>query len=796
MKISISWLRELVPFDLSPDELADTLTMLGLEAVVDRPKGEFEGVVIGQVVAVAPVPDSDHLSLCQVETGHEMVSIICGAPNVAAGQKVPVATVGAVLPGGIKIKQAKIRGQVSQGMICAEDELGLSGDHSGIMVLPDDAVVGTDFRAYLAGSRDATLDLDLTPNRGDAFSHLGVARDIAAKLGTQVKLPEITFKEDGPAVEELASVAISSPDGCHRYAARVITGIKVAPSPEWLASRMAAVGMRSINNVVDASNFVMMEMGQPLHIFDYDQLADHAIDVTFADQGARFTTLDGTERELGKHHLLIADGKGAIALAGIMGGLNSEVTDGTTSILIESAYFAPAVIRKGAKSLELSSEASKRFERDIDIDGVIVALDRVTQIISDVAGGTVARGRIDIYPVKHEEQTVSLSTAFTNRLSGLDLSRKDIAAALERLGIRTKVGRGADLLDCAIPLNRPELTMDVDLIEEVTRLTGYDTIPPVSGIDIHFDGLIPDRLAYLEPIRQALVHWGFYEHYAITLTGADETTMFADGDPVLITNPLGIEMSRLRTSLLPGLLEAAAFNGHRQQQRVNLFEIGGIHRADGTAYNLDRESLQLGLIQTLGETDIHWKKHPDIDLFALKGVVSQLLLDAGVGEVRYQPVDSRGFDQALEILSGKTSLGVLGTVARSLCERFDLEMEAAAAEIDLDTLSQLAGDDEMEYQPVAPYPIVERDLALELPIATPAGDLLDTIRATGGKYLRDVRLFDLYSGDKIAEGQKSLAFRLYLQSREGTLTDKQIDKQIENIAGQLEKNHGARWRRT
>ena len=794
MKISYDWLKEFVEFDMPPEELADTLTMFGLEALVERSSYDFSGVVVASVLSVEPIAGSDHLLLCSVTSGGEARSVVCGAPNVASGQKVPLAIAGATLPGGRVIEKTKLRGQMSEGMICAEDELGLSKDHSGIMVLDDAAEVGLDFKVYLESQREQILDLDLTPNRGDALSHIGVARDLAAKLARKVVLPDTDVIETGPPITELASVEIRDPDGCHRYAARVITGITLGPSPDWLARRITALGMRPINCVVDASNYVMMELGQPLHIFDYDRIADRRIEVYFAKAGEIFTTLDGAQRTLGNHHLLIADGEGPVALAGIMGGADSEVSDSTTNLLIESAYFTPAVIRKGSKSLELSSEASKRFERDIDIDGVITALDRVTRLINELAGGAVAKGRIDVYPRPHEPRQIELSVAFTNRLCGLELDQQTVAGSLQRFGIAVTV-KDADLLHCVVPLNRPELVLDVDLIEEVARITGYDNIPTVEGVEVRFAELIADEQGYMDPIRQALVHWGFFEHLAVTMTRNTFTTLFSSAEAVQLTNPLSSELTTLRTSLLPGLLEAVAYNERRQQPAVRLFEIGAVHQADAAVYNLDRENFNLGIVMTVGIQPVGWKRAPASDLFELKGIITRLLSDCGVGAVTFTPIEATGFGAALSIASAGETIGVLGVVPPKTRQPFEIDSEVAATEIDLQSVARLAGAATVTYSEVIPYPVVERDLALELPESVPAGDLLDAIWRSGGDYLRDVRLFDLYSGDTLAPGKKSLAFRLTLQSAEGTLTDEQVEGQVEKIAGYLEKHHQAHLRR-
>ena len=795
MKIAIDWLKDFVDFDLAPQELADALTALGLEATVETASYEFDGVVVGKVTKVEPIAETRHLTVCQVDLGTEEVQIVCGAPNVIADARVAVAKIGARLPGGAKVSKAKLRGHVSQGMICAEDELGLSDDHTGIIILPDNAEVGCDLKEYLKTVRETTIDLDLTPNRGDAFSHLGVARDLAASLNKEVMIPEISLKEGTTPVEDLASINISDTDGCHRYAGRVIQGIKIGPSPDWLVKRLEAVGMRSINNVVDASNYVLMELGHPLHVFDYDRLADHRIDVYFAKTGQTFATLDGQERRLGPEHLLIADGNGPVALAGIMGGLDSEVTDATTNVLIESAYFVPSVIRRGSKSLDLSTEASKRFERDTDAEGLIMALDRVTALIVELAGGTVAKGRIDIYPVKHKPRVIELSLAFTNRLLGTDFNAGDVVECLGRLGISAE-SKDEDQLLCEVPLNRPELTQQVDLIEEIARMVGYDSIEAIEGVEVKFQSLFDDSQAHFDLVRNALLPWGFHEHLANTLTREEYTALFSEHQAIGLKNPLSREMAFLRTSLLPGLLQAVGFNERRQQRAVQLFEIGAVHHLDTKLYNKTRETFRLGLITTLGSgsEEIHWKKPPSRDLYYLKGVITQLLRLYHVPEYRFTEAEAKGFSAALQVQSGNHVLGVMGEVSPEIMQLLGLETAVAVVELDLAELAEAGQKHDLVYRDVVPYPIVERDIAVEVSTAAPVGELLRSITEDGGKTFLTAQVFDVYSGKGIPEGKQSVAFRLYFQSAERTLKDEEVDRQVEKIAKGLQHRYQAKWR--
>ena len=797
MQISIDWLKDFVDFDLPADQLAAVLTNLGLESTVETATYDFTGVVVGRIDAVEPLAGSDHLSICQVNLGDTVVPVVCGAPNVTQGIKVPVAKVGAILPYGVKIKKTKIRGQTSQGMICAENELQLSDEQSRIMILDEQATMGQDLQEYLKSQRAITLDLDLTPNRGDCFGHLGVARDLAAKWDTSLRVPASAITEGPIPIDDLATVTITAPEGCHRYVARVITGVTVGPSPEWLVKRLESVGLRAINNVVDASNYVLLELGHPLHIFDYDRLAGHHIDVHFAREGQSFTTLDGVERELGGHHLLIADDHGPVALAGIMGGVQSEVTDQTVNLFIESAYFAPSVIRRGAKSLDLSTDASKRFERDTDIEGLVLALERVTSLVAELAGGSVAQGMIDVYPQVHEPKEIDLSVPFTNRLLGTDLSAGQLVGDLGRLGIAATL-IVEETLRCVVPLSRPELTQPVDLIEEIARLEGYDSLPAVEGVEVRLGAFIPDAQAHFSQVRDTLVPWGFHEHLANTLTHRKYTGLFTDVPAIELQNPLSQELAYLRTALLPGLLQAVVFNERRRQKNIQLFEIGAVHHRNDRAYNQTRETFKLGLVVSAGKGtgDVHWKRPVEKDVYYLKGVVARLLQSLALPASTFVPAEAEHLTSVLKVSSNGVMLGFLGEVDETVRQIFGLGNRVVVVELDLDQLGQLSRKGDDHYRDVIPYPVVERDIALEVPLTTSAGDLLDTCWQKGGKYLRDVRIFDLYSGKGIDQDKKSLAFRLYFQSADRTLKDGEVDQQVQRIIDALHLQHQAHWRRS
>ncbi|MFQ6611169.1 MAG: phenylalanine--tRNA ligase subunit beta, partial [Fidelibacterota bacterium] len=491
MEISLNWLKKYLPITLSPEELEEGLTLLGIECTHESQSLSFSDVVLGRVTECDPHPQSDHLSVCMVDLGGgDQYQIVCGAPNVKAGILVPVAKVGATLSNGeFTIKKAKLRGVASMGMICSGKELQFNEDHEGILILESDLPLGTSIEKVLDFKKDTVFSMDITPNRGDCFSHLGIAREVALLENTSINKPEIDLEETGHPISDQIKIDIQAADGCPRYAARVINNVKVGPSPKWLVEKLQSIGLKSINNVVDAANYVLMDFGHPMHTFDLDKLSAKHIHVRYARENESMVLLDDSEKKLTQDHLLICDGDEPVALAGIMGGRDSEISNGTTNILIESAYFNPVIIRKGAKKLDLSTDASKRFERDTDIKNLIPAMNYLSELIVDLAGGEVAKGILDVYPKKKNAVNVILSLEKCNNLLGISLSKREIITILEKLNISCVEEKNH--INCAIPTYRNDLTREVDLIEEIARVYGYEKIPESKIFSGSYQSLTP-----------------------------------------------------------------------------------------------------------------------------------------------------------------------------------------------------------------------------------------------------------------------------------------------------------------
>ncbi|HIG51423.1 MAG TPA: phenylalanine--tRNA ligase subunit beta, partial [Candidatus Marinimicrobia bacterium] len=538
MKVSLNWLKDYLDVSGTAEEISDTLTALGLEASYEITGKSFTGIVLGKVIECGPHENADKLSVCEVDIGdEENYTIVCGAPNVKSGIHVPVAKVGATLNNGdFKIKQAKLRGVESSGMICSERELAISDEHEGIMILDTKAEIGTPIEEILTFKEDTLFEIDLTPNRGDCLSHLGVARELGIGAGVDVKRRAVDLIESANSTSNEIKVSIADSDACPRYAARVVTGVKVRPSPQWLVDRMTSIGQSSINNIVDAANYVLMDFGHPMHTFDLDNISGNEINVRYAKKGEKLTTLDNEKRDLKDFHLLICDGDKPIALAGIMGGINSEINDGTTNILIESAYFSPTVVRKGAKVLDLSTEASRRFERDTDMDGIIPAINQLATLIVEVAGGEICKGVVDEYPAEKMQRTIDFSIEKCEALLGTHIPKDKIENIFVSLQITHTKQNGS--FQCIIPSFRNDLEREVDLYEEVARVIGYDNIPSSAQFTGSYNSFVKDDQKLDSLLRTQLQANGFHEHYSNSLQHEKDTLHFTGGDAVQLKNPL------------------------------------------------------------------------------------------------------------------------------------------------------------------------------------------------------------------------------------------------------------------
>ncbi len=790
MKVSLNWLKDYLSIPLSDEEIADKLTELGLEATFTKSGQNFKSVVLGRVLECYPHPDADKLSICQVDIGDdENYDIVCGAPNVKAGIHVPVATIGAELnDGAFKVKKTKLRGVISNGMICSGRELSYNDNHEGILILDTKEKIGTPIENILNFYKDVTFELDITPNRGDCLSHLGVARELGIVINQNVIRKEYKLVEDGDNITNSVNVNIDDLEACPRYAARVIKGVKVGPSPQWLLERLESIGLSSINNVVDAANYVLMDTGHPLHTFDLDKIDGNTINVRFAKKGEKFTALDNVERKLNEFHLLICDDLKPVALAGIIGGLNSEITEETTDILLESAYFNPTVIRKGAKVLDLSTEASRRFERDTDMEGLIPALDHLAQLIHEVSGGTVLHGVIDKYPKKHESRVIHFSAKKCNSLLGINLNEKECNRIFRLLQI--SVNKKNDSIECRIPSFRNDLEREVDLCEEVARVVGYDNIPTSNKFTGSFTSLAEDDQALDSSLRTQLQAMGFHEHYSNSLLSKNYTEHFMGGVAVQIKNPISKEMEFIRNSILPGLLMAASYNEKRQEKGFKFFEIGAIHNHSNKSPTQTKEKFNLGLLW-YGEPSMHWRQYEDRDMFRCKGEISHLLNTIGLIKIQFKIRHVQGFDVALKIYSGKTQLGILGIPSMQVLKEYEINQPTVLADIPMVSLRKMLQHDRFSYQSPPQYPSMNRDIALQVTKNVPSEDLYKTILKEGGDFLQDVSLFDVYKADDVGDKNKSLAFSLTFQSGTSTLKDSEIDAVVKTILNSLHKDHGA-----
>lgn len=789
-----SWLKTLVAYDIPPSELADRLIHLGLEVEgVDDRREKLKGFIVAEVTEKVAHENADKLSVCTVSTGAgEPVTVVCGAPNVAAGQKVAFAPVGTEIPdAGFTIEKRKIRGVLSEGMICSEKELGLGDSHDGILVLDESLVTGTSLADVLG---DVIYEVEVTPNRGDCLSHLGVAREIAALVGGAVTLPDAEPQEGETKTSDAISILIDDPNLCPRYAARVVKGIRLAPSPAWLQDYLNKLGVRPRNNVVDVASYVMFECGHPLHAFDYDLLKGNRIEVKSVSGGETFVTLDGKERELPEGALMICDAERPVAIAGVMGGENSEINDATVNVLIESAWFNPSSIRKTAKRLGMSTDASYRFERGADIGIVEYALNRAATMIAEIAGGEVLKGVVDEYPGQREPAQLVLRFAQTNSILGLELSPERQIALLESIGF-TVVESDGDSVTVTVPSWRTDVTMEIDLIEEIARLNDYANIPDDSRAVISFDLSVDPLQKLIRQTREFFVSNGFGEVVAPYLTDPESASRY--GTPVELRNALGMETSFMRSNLLPGMGRIIGLNERYSRSDLRLFEVGKAFRQgrddQGTIPGIvEMEELAV-VMSGRAEPDAWDMKGRDSDLYDLRGVLDRYLSRLGMEDVSYRPVEEAMWGvgaPALALVVAGKEVGRLGPIDNWIRERNDLGGVPIVALLDLGALAQIHVA-VPQYVPPSRFPSVDRDLSLLVNEGVSNAQLEQTIRDAGGELLRRVRLFDLYQGKNIEKGKKSVTYALVFGSDDRTLEDGIVEEKVGAIVQSLSKEHGA-----
>ena len=810
MKVTLNWLKQYVEFDWSPEALAERLTMIGIEVEgVVKLGGELDGVVVAQVITKDKHPNADKLTVCRVNDGKGERQIVCGAQNFKAGDKVPMIFPGYSLPAKpgeppFTIKVGKIRGVESHGMMCSPQELGLGGLVEGLLILREDARVGQPFAEYLGRTgSDVVYDLEITPNRPDLNSVIGIAREISAVTGNPLKLPQIKLNEAGNRIEELVAVRIEDAELCPRYTARVVRGVKIAPSPDWLKGTLEKVGIRSINNVVDVTNYVMLETGQPLHAFDYHLLAEAggdacpAIVIRRASAGEKFKTLDGQERTLNTQMLLIADETKAVALAGIMGGQNSEINLNTADVLIESACFKPQSIRATSKKLELRTESSYRFERGADIGICDWASQRAAQLILETGGGTLARGVVDAYPKAFEPKQIALRHTQTDAVLGIAVPMEQQIEYLQRLGleIATAAGIGPSTgmrmphtTVFRVPSFRVDLKREIDLIEEVARLYGVDKIPasaPRGAVGANPYDAVHDQLA---DARRILTGLGLLEAQGQTLVSDAAAKLMAGDALVPLSNPLSSDMNVLRPSLLPGLLDALRHNLSHKTYDVALFEVGRVFtEVEGQR----REERRVAIALNGQRASLFWSgndREAKFDIYDLKGLLEEFLEQFGLRGMTYaRRADSTAlFLESATVHLGKFQLGEFGQLLPPLARRYDLRDAVLLAELNLDLLLARRNPAK-SFRPLPAFPSIRRDVAMILPEATTHEAVLQVVKQAKSANLETTELFDVFRGKNVPPGQKSMAYAFTYRHAERTLTDAEVNAAHEKLVAQLKQ---------
>ncbi len=792
MKVSLKWLRDYVKITSSPEELAEKLTMAGLETGGIETIGDgWENISIGEVIGLEKHPHADRLQLATVRIGQEQYTVVCGAPNISVGIRVPFARLGAKLYDGrtgklAELKPAKIRGVLSEGMVCSEKELGISDDHETIMILCEEAPLGAPLAPYLS---DAILDVKVTPNRPDCLCMIGIAREVAALTGSEVRLPEVLYEEGEPPTDEMISVEILDPDLCPRYCAGVITGVKIGSSPQWMQERLLAAGMRPINNIVDITNFVMLEYGQPLHAFDYEGIAGKRIIVRRGRDGERLVTIDGEDRELSGDTLVIADEKYPVAIAGVMGGSESEVTERTTTILLESANFNNTGIRQTSRRLGLVSEASSRFDKCLSPDLPMPAIRRAIGLIVELAGGKATRGIVDVYPGVSQREPILLTERRASQVLGMDFGIARTQQTLESLGFGCQQ-RGSSELSVSVPYWRTDVRIADDLVEEVARIIGYDEIPTAM-----MSGELPQHepapLAQLrDRIGDILVGCGMQEVISYSLTSQDmlDKTGYNEQFGIRVANPLSREQEFLRLSLRGGLLTALAANERHQSKGIMLFEMGKVYLPrEG---DLPEEREMLAGIMGGPRYERSWlADEGSLDFYYAKGILETMFHHLGI-EAAFEAADDTLLfpGRTANILIEGNAIGIIGELHPDVAADFDISLSPLCLfEIEVEKLLPFVERVQI-FSPIPRFPSTDRDIALLVDANLPAKRIEDIIR--GFPQVSHVSVFDLYQGEQVPDGKKSLAFSLRYQSLERTLTDEEVDEIQQDILTMLQKELG------
>lgn len=790
MKVSLNLLSEFVEIYETPEQIIEVLTNLGLEIENVFYSGQkYKNFIIAKVIDLLTIPNSKNL-LCRLSDGKLNYEVVCGAKNVAFGQNVVLALPGAILPKNeLKIEPIEIDGVWSQGMICSEDELDIGNDSNGILVIEDEANIGKSFADYF-GLNDVVFDVSITPNRADCLSHLGIARELSAFFNRKLAIPKIEYPSDTTRnVEDFIEVEICDEEKCPRYTAKVLIDVNVIQSPKWLKSRLIVLGLRPINVIVDVTNYVMMELGQPLHAFDLDKLAGNKIVIRTAKSGEKFVTLDGKERELDSTILMICDEEKPVAIGGVMGGENSQITDSTRNVLIESAYFLPSSIRRTSKKLALSSESSYRFERGVDIENIVRANERATQLISYFSGGKVLKGIVDKYPTKFQQKFVKFRYYRAKKIIGQALPNEKILSILESLGFQPEAKTEKDVL-FSVPSFRVDIQYEIDLIEEVARFYGYDNIPEDTNYIVtkSFDNT-PQSLTLPQLrklIRDYFIANGFSEFLTPNLYDPKRGKIFdEESNFIRLANPLGEELSIMRSSIIPSTLEAIKYNFRVGRKDLRIFEIGkefscGNSNSSFIKGILEREILIFAICGL--SAPLQWGfVSREVDFYDLKGIVEHFLANLGIKNYKMSDYQDLVFSsESQEVVLEGRRFGIFGSISEGILKTFDIEKPVYLGKFFIENLRSYQTSFP-KYSKISPFPTVRRDLAFVVDEDVKTNEIETVIKEGAGKYLKEVIIFDVFKGRNIGEKRKSIAFALFFSSMEKTLTDEEVDESVRSI---------------
>lgn len=781
MNLPLSWLKDYMNTDgISEKEYADRLTMSG--SIVEGIKNlgaEFKNVVVGKITKIEKHPDADKLVVCQVDVGDEEIQIVTGAPNVFEGAVVPVAKHKSTLPGGVKITKGKLRGVMSFGMMCSTDELGISKERAtGILILPDDTPIGEDI-THTLGLDESVAEFEITSNRPDCMSIIGLARETAATFARDFKIPEIKTTGNDEDVNDYAAVEITDSKLCSRFTARAVKNVKIGPSPKWMQNRLTAAGLRAINNVVDITNYIMLEYGQPMHAYDLDHVEGRKIIVRDAGNGEMLETLDDKPRELRSGMIAISDEKRAIGVAGVMGGANSEVTDDTTTVLFESACFNPVLVRRGAKALGMRTDASALFEKGLDSENCLPAINRACELLQDMGGGEVVGGVIDVYPVKKQNTVLPFEPEKINKFLGTDIPESDMIEYLGRLEFEVKDG------NVIVPTFRGDIESMADIAEEVARLYGYDNLPVTMMQGRVVVGGKTFKQKIVDSIKNTLTGCGLYEAMTYSFIDPKEfkQTRVPMDSVVKITNPLGEENSVMRTSMLSSIIKTLKVNYNRRASSAKIFELGMTYNPIGETLPDERQIVAIGMY---GKTDF----------FDLKGIVQNLLSRLGVSDVVFETEKENPSyhpGRCAKVTADGDLIGYIGQIHPAVADSFKIDTEIYAAELDLNTIIEHASFDRT-YKPLPKFPSSSRDIALVVEKDISVGEIEKIINSVSSDILEKVKLFDVYEGEQVGENKKSVAYSLKFRAADRTLTDDEVSGMTEKILAALKDGVNAELR--